>query len=201
MNEIVIVGYSGHSYVSIEIIQKMKHRVLSYFDKEPKHNNPYSLKYLGKDDEYNSDKDYFIAIGSNKTRHKVQHKLIQQLGRKAIKIIDPSAIISSTALIGDGSMIAPGVIINAQAHIGDSCIINSGSIVEHECQIGDFVHLAPRAILCGNVKVGSGSFIGAGAVIKQGVKIGSNVCVGAGSIVINDIGDNEKVVGNPARKI
>ena len=41
MNEVVIVGYSGHSYVSIEIIQKMKYRIVGYFDKEPNHNNPY----------------------------------------------------------------------------------------------------------------------------------------------------------------
>jgi len=201
MNEVVIVGYSGHSYVSIEIIQKMKHRVVGYFDVEPKSDNPYSLKYLGIDDKFNSDKDYFVAIGSNTIRRKVQHKLIQQLRRKALKIIDPSATISSTALIGDGTMVSSGAIINAQCHIGDSCIINSGSIVEHECQIGDFVHVAPGAVLCGNVKVGSGSFIGAGAVIKQGVKIGENVTIGAGTIVISDIESDQKVVGNPSRKI
>jgi acetyltransferase-like isoleucine patch superfamily enzyme len=38
-------------------------------------------------------------------------------------------------------------------------------------------------------------------VVKQGIRIGSNVIIGAGTIVIKDIGNEEKVVGNPQRNI
>jgi acetyltransferase-like isoleucine patch superfamily enzyme len=49
--------------------------------------------------------------------------------------------------------------------------------------------------------VGQNTFIGAGSVVIPGIKIGNNVTIGAGSTVLNDIQDNAKVAGTPARGI
>lgn len=196
MNRLVIIGYSGHSYVCIETALLSGFEVVGYFDIEEKFMNPYNINYLGSENNLiKSDTNLFIAIGNNNLRHQVFEKLC--LNNYFSTLIHPTCFISSTTSISSNVLISAGAIVNAHAKIGHGCIINTSSIIEHECDIDDFVHIAPGAVLAGNVKIGKRSFIGANAVVKQGLTIGEDVIVGAGSIIINDIPSNSTVVGNP----
>ncbi len=114
-------------------------------------------------------------------------------------IIDPSAVVSTSASLGAGTFIASRAIVNARATIGAACIINSGAIVEHDCVLEDGVHVSPGSILCGTVCVGTLTHIGAGAVVLPGIRIGARVRVGAGAVVTKDVADDATVVGVPAR--
>lgn len=202
-DKLVIIGYSGHSYVIIETAILLQINIMGYCDKNIAMNNPFSLPYLGNESDENfSIEDnwkFIVSIGDNKIRKRI----IEKIGRKYFisHIIHPSAQISKSCEIGIGVFINANACINALAKVGDHSIINTGSIIEHECLIGDFVHIGPGTVLAGNVVIGSGTFVGANSVIKQGIKIGENVIIGAGSVVINDIPDNVTVVGNPSRKI
>ena len=198
-NKINIIGYSGHSYVCIEIALLNNFIINGYCDLNKKSKNPYNLSYLGEEKNMNTKQDVFICIADNIIRNNI-YKSLPSLDFN-INLIHPNSIISNTVDIGFQTLICAGAIINSQVKIGNGCIINTGSIIEHECIIEDFSHIAPGAVLSGNVLIGKGSFIGANSVIKQGVKIGCNVTVGAGSVVINDILDNTKVVGNPSKTI
>jgi len=198
---VAVVGYSGHSYVIIDILLNAGRMVTAYCDAENKERNPFHLNYLGKESEVLKELasfDYFIGIGHNGIRRKVHISLAKHLG-EPINAIHPSAIISASVEMGNGIMIAAGVAINPVVTIGRGVICNTSSSIDHECVIEDFVHIAPGAVLCGNVKVGSGTFVGANSVIKQGITIGKNVTIGAGTVVIKDIPDNATVVGNPQR--
>ncbi len=203
MKTIALIGYSGHAYVAFEIFFSQGQTVSAYTETREKMHNPYSLKWLG--DENNEQVietlkkySYFVSIGDNTLRKKISDKLISHLGNPE-NALHKSTIISRSMNAGYGNMFGPKVVINPQVQIGNGVICNTGSIIEHECIIGDYVHLAPGSILCGNVTVGSGSFIGAGAIVKQGVEIGNNVIIGAGSVVIKNVEDNCKIVGNPTR--
>jgi sugar O-acyltransferase (sialic acid O-acetyltransferase NeuD family) len=203
--DIVLIGYSGHSYVAYDIFTRMGRKVAAYCDKKQSENNPFDLKYLGDESLVSlpdklSGMDYFIPIGDNKTRKNISEHLSKKLA-PPVNAIDPSAIISGKAFLGVGIMIGAGAIINSMAEIGDGMICNTGVIVEHECKIGKFAHLAPGCILAGNVEVGENTFIGAGTVIKQNIKIGKDVIIGAGAVIIKDVPDGSKVVGNPQRFI
>jgi len=198
-NKITTIGYSGHSYVCIEIALLNDIIIQGYCDLNKKIKNPYELNYLGLEQNIKSEQKVFVCIADNVTRKKIFNSY-SNLDFN-INLIHPNSIISDTVDIGIQTLICAGAIINSQVKIGNGCIINTGSTIEHECIIGDFSHIAPGAVLCGNVMIGKGSFIGANSVIKQGVSIGSNVTVGAGSVVINDILDNTKVVGNPSKMI
>jgi sugar O-acyltransferase (sialic acid O-acetyltransferase NeuD family) len=200
---IIIVGYSGHSYVVTDVINSNEElEIIGYLDIENKLNKKLSIPYLGNDDFINENKDfyYFPTIGDNNIRKKIVEKLVSNK-TKPITITSLFSNISSYSIIGDYTFIARNSLINTFSKIGTGCIINSGAIIEHECEVGDFVHICPGATLLGNVKVGELSFIGANSVIKQGITIGKNVIVGAGSVVLKDIKDNEMWAGNPAKKI
>jgi UDP-2-acetamido-3-amino-2,3-dideoxy-glucuronate N-acetyltransferase len=53
----------------------------------------------------------------------------------------------------------------------------------------------------GPIRVHHGAALGAGSVVLPGVTIGRWALVGAGSVVIGDVGDQELVAGNPARRV
>jgi len=204
MNNIVLIGYSGHAYVVIEAFESVGRNVVGYFDKEEKMQNPYALKYLGLENQENIENvfeqhDYFIAIGDNFIREKIYERL-KKIQLPTL-VIHQKAMVSKTASIGAGTLIMANATINAQTRIEEGVICNTNSVVEHECILKKFCHIAPSATLCGNVEIGERSFIGANSVVKQGVKIGDDVIVGAGSVVLKDIPSNSKVVGNPSRYI
>lgn len=198
---VAVVGYSGHSYVIIDILLNAGRMVTAYCDSSAKEKNPYHLNYLGTEmsvldtlHEY----DYFIGVGHNGIRRKVQEALVSILGQP-INAIHPSAVISASVELKHGIMISANATLNPLVTLGTGVICNTSCSIDHECMVDDFAHVGPGAVLCGNVHVGAGTFVGANAVIKQGVTIGKNVTIGAGTVVIRDIPDNTIVVGNPQR--
>jgi sugar O-acyltransferase (sialic acid O-acetyltransferase NeuD family) len=200
----ILIGYSGHSYVINGILHALGLKATGYCDNEEKKFNPFALKYFKQETSETglkalTQEDFFISIGNNGIRKNIYNNLaIRNL--LPVNVIHPSALIDYTAdLATHGIMIAPNVTINALAKIGIGAICNTYSVIEHECFIGDFAHIAPGAVLCGNVHVGENSFVGAKSVVREGIRIGKNALVGAGSVVVKDVPDNAKVVGNPAR--
>ncbi len=205
MSQVALLGYSGHAYVAAEVLLQAGYEIIGYFDKEKCDCNPYDLNYLGSE----FDPDFkqkanglflFVSIGDNKIRRKVLELIIAN-DLKLLSAISSKANISSSALVGLGTLICQGACVSPFAKLGFGTILNTGAILEHESIVGDYSHIAPGAVLAGNVRVGDNCFIGANSVIKQGVTIGNNVVVGAGTVVLNDIPENEIWVGNPARKV
>lgn len=200
----ILIGYSGHSFVVIGILQAMGKTVTGYCDVEAKQFNPYSIVYHGKElDEpgigYLRGNEFFIAVGDNSLREKIYSK-VSKLGPLPINAIHPAAVIDPHAVIAPhGVMISAKAVINPLARIGNGVICNTGCIIEHECVVDEFAHVGPGAILCGNVQVGQGSYVGAGAVVRQGIRIGANAMIGMGAVVIKDVADGETVAGNPSR--
>lgn len=206
MNPVAIIGYSGHAFVVIDCLLSQKITVAAYCDMVKKAVDPFNIDYLGGETDKKSiafiaQNDWFVSIGDNFLRKKIQENLVSSVAKNPISAVHASAIITDKTSFGVGTMIGPRAVINPMAQIGVGVILNSGCIIEHECTIGDFAHIAPGAILCGNVSVGECSFIGAGSVIKQGISIGKNVIVGAGSVVVKNLPDGAKAFGNPARII
>ena len=198
-NKISIIGYSGHSYVCIEIAILNNIKISGYYDLIKKKINPFDLNYLGQENNVKKNESVFIAIADNIIRKKIFQNCPKF--NFNINLIHPKSIISKSAQLKNQILVCGSSIINPEAKIGTGTIINTGTIIEHECVIGDFSHIAPGAVLCGGVQIGNESFIGANSVVKQGLKIGDNVIIGAGSVVIQDIEDNSVYAGNPCKKI
>ena len=122
----------------------------------------------------------------------------KSIGFEFPAVIDPTAIVSKNAIIGDGVFIGKGSIVNTGVKLGLCAIVNTGAIIEHDCHIGDFVHIGPKSCLSGGVLVGNGCHIGIGSTVIQSIQIGEKTIIGAGSIVIRNIPPNCTAVGAPA---
>lgn len=194
----IFFGASGHAKVVIEAWVQSGGHVANIFDDDKSIKNV--LSYVVRN-EYNPDdfegKDTCISIGSNAARKKVAAKLPARFK----SVIHPSAIISVSSRLGNGTVVMAGVIVNASSSIGHHVILNTSSVVEHDCVLKDFVHISPHVTLCGGVHVGEGTHVGAGATIIQNKKIGNWAVIGAGSVIIEDVPDFAVVVGVPGEVI
>lgn len=138
------------------------------------------------------------GIGNNHPRARIFEHLCN-LGFRVVNVIHPSAVVSKTAVLGEGVAIMAGAILNCGGQIGNNVIINTRAVVDHDCRLGDHVHIAPGAVLSGGVRVGAYGHVGTGASVRQDLSIGSESIVGVGAAVVADVEDRSIVGGVPAR--
>ncbi|CAN2248112.1 acetyltransferase [Bacillus vallismortis] len=207
MRNVAIVGDGGHGKVIRELINaRSDTRLAAVLDDKFRTFEAGKEWYTGPPEAASEvrrlipDVLFLIAIGNNSIRK----QQAERLGLKKedfITLIHPSAIVSKSAVIGEGTVIMAGAIIQADARIGAHCIINTGAVAEHDNYISDFVHLSPRVTLSGAVAVQEGAHVGTGAAVIPQLTIGSWSIVGAGSAVIRSIPDGVTAAGAPARII
>lgn len=188
MEKIILVGFGGHAKSVADCIERQgKYEIIGYTDIQ-QHGSKYN--YLGSDDVL---RDYFekgirnVAIGigylgKGEIRQKLYEK-IKKIGFSFPIIIDPSAVVSCSSSIGEGSFIGKGAIVNAEAEIGKMAIINTKALIEHECVVKDFAHVAVSAVLCGQVEIGEAAFIGANATVIQCQKVAAGKIIPAGATI------------------
>lgn len=140
------------------------------------------------------------GVGDNRPR-RLLFELGLAHGLTPLTVYHPSAVCSTLAEVGAGSVLYPVSVVNAGAMLGVNVIVNTGAIVEHDCVLGDHVHVATGARLASAVHVGTCAHIGAGATVRQRISIGEGALVGAGSVVVKDVPPWTVVVGVPARPL
>lgn len=203
-NRIVFIGGGGHGKSVLDTALRMnifQEIVITDYNMD-QDSEIMGCKVVGNDSELASVfakgiRQAFIAVGSienTKMRHAIYEKA-KEIGFVFPNIIDPSAIVSKTAVLGAGVFVGKNAVVNSFADIGDMAIINTGAIIEHECKIGSFTHVSVNAVICGRSAIGNDSFIGAGSTVIQCVDIGSNAVIGAGSIILKDVEAENNVHG------
>lgn len=143
---------------------------------------------------------FLVSIGLNEVRARCFARAIE-LGLAPATLIHPTAVISPTVRVGEGTVIMARAVINPDTNIGRDCIINTAAVIEHDCEIGNHVHISPGAVLAGGVTVGSFVHVGAGAIVLPGAQIGEGAVVGAGAVVLRSVPAWATVVGVPAKVI
>lgn len=202
--QLIIIGASGHGKVVADIAIKMNRwEEIGFLDDDEFLDECLGLKVLGKSSDaykYKEAAEFFVAIGNNDTREKLQEKLIKE-GLEIATLIHPNAEIASEVEIGIGTAIMAGVVINPSTKIGKGCIINTSSSIDHDNIIEDYVHISPGVNLAGTVYVGKGSWLGIGSVVNNNINICSKTIIGAGSVLINNTYSGGVYLGVPAKKI
>lgn len=201
-NRLIVIGAGGHARVLIDVARAAGFAPVAALDPIGE-GTCNGVEVLGGDDTAHrlfadGHRQGVIAIGDNRLRAKLG-KWLEGIGFKLPSIVHPSAIVSASAEIGDGTVVMPLGVINASATVGRLAIVNTAAVIEHDCRIGDGVHVAPGCRLGGTVWVGEGALIGIGSVIRPEARVGAFAIIGAGSIVIEDIEAAQVAIGSPAR--
>jgi sugar O-acyltransferase (sialic acid O-acetyltransferase NeuD family) len=190
MKKIVILGAGGHAHVIADIIKAEGNEVVAFLDDDLNQTD-----CAGPISDYTKypDCEFVIGIGNADIREK-----LSQLNLKWHIAIHPSAVISESANIGEGTVVMPNAVVNARTIIGKHCIINTGAIIEHDNTIGDYSHISVGSNLGGTVIIGKKCWIGIGATIKNNVNVCDDVFIGAAALVIKDINKSGTYFGIPS---
>lgn len=200
---LAVLGASGHGKVVADTAVQAGWAEVVFFDDswpELKENGVWpvvgdSSSLLERQSEFDG---IVVSIGHNRIRLAKTRELIAA-GVRLATIVHPSAVVSSLATVGQGSVILAGAVVQVDAQLGEACIVNTRASVDHDCRLGDGVHICPGASVAGLVQVEEAGWVGIGASVRQLVHIGRDAMVGAGSVVVSDILDGQTVVGNPAK--
>lgn len=199
--KLIIVGASGQGKVVADIAMKMnKWEQIVFADDNDNIKTCMGISVKGTFEqmlEY-AENDFFIAVGNNLLRKKMQNRL-DAMGINTATLVHPGAQIGKDVQIGQGTTVMAGVVINSSTVVGNNCIVNTSSSIDHDNRIYDYVHISPGSNLAGNVVVGENSWIGIGATIINNISIVANTILGAGAVVVINIEVAGTYVGNPAK--
>lgn len=188
--KIILIGGGGHCKSCIDVIeQEGSFNIEGVLDVKKKVGGKIlDYRVIGTDEDIpDLVKDghlFFITLGHilNAEKRISIFNSLKAMGLKIPTITSPTAYISRTAKIGEGTIIMHHALINSDAVIGSNCIINSKALIEHDAIVNDHCHISTATIINGGVRVGAGSFVGSGATTKQNTSIPSNSFIKANSI-------------------
>ncbi len=200
---LILIGAGGHARSCIDVIeQEGKFKITGIVGLESELGlqvNGYEVIATDKNLSTLKGKAQFalIALGQI-TSPDLRVSLYQRASRAGFdlaNVVSPSAYVSPSAQISNGTIVMHGAIINAGVRIGSNCIINSRALLEHDTQVLDNCHISTGVILNGGVLVEEGCFIGSGTIVKEGVAIGERSVVGMGSLLRTNLNANSKFLG------
>ncbi|MDP0590086.1 MAG: acetyltransferase [Candidatus Endonucleobacter bathymodioli] len=210
MDNIVIIGSSGHAKVIIDIVQQEgKYNVAGLLDRfRNVGEKTLGCPFLGKEEDLpelikaHALKGAIVAIGDNFLRSKVTAH-IKEISPDLpfVSAIHPKASIAMEVSIGEGAVVMAGVSINPCSSVGRFCILNTNSSLDHDSILEDFASLAPGATIGGNCQIGQYSAVSIGAVLIHRINVGEHTIIGAGSLVMKSIESFAIAFGSPAKVI
>jgi sugar O-acyltransferase (sialic acid O-acetyltransferase NeuD family) len=210
--KIIILGTGGNCIDILDTIndinaisRKPKYQCIGFLDDNENNwgREFYGVKVLGALDSASSygECSFVNGIGSpfNFWRKKEIISKTQISYDRFETIIHPSASVSSMAYLGDGTVVLQHVTITSNVRIGNHVIILPNSVISHDDVIGDYTCITGGVCISGGVSIGHSCYLGTNSAIIGNIKIGDYCLVGMGSVVLDSIGDNTVVVGNPAQ--
>ena len=159
---LLIIGAGGHGKVLKEIAEALGYTNIAFLDD----NSAEAIGTIADSKAFvNQFQEAFVGIGNNKFRGELLTRLEQE-GFAIPVLIHPTAYVSKSAVISNGTVVEPMAIVNANSQIGTGCIISVGSIVDHDTVLEDCVHVNAGAICKAGSFVSKETKLEAGQVVK-----------------------------------
>jgi sugar O-acyltransferase (sialic acid O-acetyltransferase NeuD family) len=205
MKDLVILGAGVHAAEMVEIVSRINQdkktwNLLGLIGRNPLDvgkifNQATVLGVFDQMPRFKKDVR-FAAANYNKLPEKLPIPFEQ-----LVSLVDPTAFVSRTAVMGKGSVIYPGCFVGLQARVGNFVFMLSNSVINHDVILEDRILVNSGVVLAGGVHVGGDSLLGQACTVREKLKIGNGSLVGMGAVVIKDVPPQSVVVGNPARKM
>lgn len=162
MNEnLLIIGAGGHGQVVAEVAADCGYQEIAFLDD----NSEMAIGTVSDMEKFKHKyTNVFVGIGNNQLRADITSK-IKEIGFHVPALIHPSAYISRTAIIKEGTIIEPKAIVNAHSVIGEGAIISVGAIVDHDVIVGNYCHVNSGAIVKAGAELENFKKLEAGEVI------------------------------------
>lgn len=160
--KILIIGAGGHGKVVKEVAEACGYKKVDFLDDN-------SSDAIGKIQELNlylnEYENAIVGIGNNLFRNEMLDRL-KKAGYQIPVLIHPTAYVSPSAIVSEGTVIEPLAIVNANSQVCKGCIISVGAIVDHNVVLEECVH------------------VNAGAIVKAGARVVQNRKLEAGEVVL-----------------
>lgn len=201
INKIIIVGAGGHAaeltdYLNYTNNIKRLYEIMGYIDDDKNIYSQYKYDsaYLGdiKNHEVKKDAKYLLAIANLKYRRNIAAALLTK-GAKFISFIHPTAIISPSAIIDEGTVVSHNSSVGPNAKIGKFNLLNSRCTIGHDTTIGEFNFISPQTAISGHTKIGNDNLFGTNSATIPSISVGNNNTIAAGMVIFKDV-DNDNIV-------
>jgi len=203
MKKVILIGAGGHAAELVDYIDyinnasgPLKFEVIGLIDdnKENYYHYNYNHKYLGTIQKHIIDDNihYLMAIADASIK-KIIVENFKLKGANFIGLIHPTALISSSAIIGEGVVVSHNVSIGPKVVLGDFNVLNSRCTIGHDSIVGNYNFISPQVALGGYVKIGDENLFGTNSCTIPGIKVGNNNMIMAGMVVDKPIKDNETI--------
>ena len=144
---LLILGAGQLGQVTKEIAEAEDHyQAIDYLDDF----DPIAIGKLSDYENFtNQYADAIVAIDDIRIRTDYFDKL-KASGYHIPKLIHPTAYISPSAKIGEGSIIEPMAFLHTASSVGKGCIVAECSVIGHHSKIDDFCYIASHATVMQN---------------------------------------------------
>ncbi|QDS96967.1 acetyltransferase [Adhaeretor mobilis] len=140
---------------------------------------------------------YIIAVGNAKVRRVLRDGLAGK--PHYANVIHPTAYVASSAVLGQGVIVAPFGFVGANATLQDHVVLNTYASAGHDSLVGRYCVFSPYAVINGNVELGEEVFMGTHATVIPGLTVGKSSSLAAGAVVVRDVQPEFFMMGNPSK--
>jgi len=167
--DLLIYGFGGHGKVVLDLARSLGYGEIGVFDERYAGHPPSSgVTFLGAYDErLHPDVPLVFAMGDNAVR---MH-LSGQVRHGFATLVHPSASVSPSAFVGQGTVVLHNAVIQADSSVGAHCIVNVGAVVDHDSCVGDFCHLRPMSYVAGGCSVSALTVLGPGDILPRSASL------------------------------
>lgn len=159
---LLILGAGGLGKAVAETAQMVGYTRIAFLDD----NSPDAIGKLDEAEEFKTEFSHAIpAIGDNQKRCELLEAL-RDCGYNIPTIIHPSAVVSPTATIGEGTIIRELAAVSREVVVGEGCLINMGALIDHGCRIGAGSHIAMGCVVRGEIEIPEMSTLSPNSVIE-----------------------------------
>ncbi len=159
---------------------------------------------LGDIDKLIDEGYYFIntifKIGGQKERIAIFENLNIPDDRLAT-FVHPLAYVAPNVELSPGCVIMPNVSVSSGTKFGKGCRVMVGATIGHNNVIDDYCFFAANCCTGAYLKFGKAVTVSLNSCIREFAEIGNYATIGMGAVVLDNIGEGEIWVGNPARFI